>query len=114
MLDQSLLALNVHPDIRLDVMQEGQGLSELTTRIMTALRSAITQVRPDRLIVQGDTTTAFTAALSAYYERIPVVHVEAGLRSHNRYSPFPEELNRKAISLIADVHFAPTKAAAKS
>ena len=113
MLDQSLLALNVHPDIRLDVMQEGQGLSELTTRLMTVLRNAITQVRPDRLIVQGDTTTAFTAALSAYYERIPVVHVEAGLRSHNRYSPFPEEFNRKAISLIADVHFAPTKAAAE-
>jgi UDP-N-acetylglucosamine 2-epimerase (non-hydrolysing) len=70
-------------------------------------------VRPDRLIVQGDTTTAFTAALSGYYERIPVAHVEAGLRSHHRYSPFPEEFNRKAISVIADVHFAPTLAAAK-
>jgi UDP-N-acetylglucosamine 2-epimerase (non-hydrolysing) len=111
-LEQALLALDVHPDIRLDVMQEAQGLSELTTRLMTALRTSIDRVRPNRLIVQGDTTTAFTAALSAYYERIPVAHVEAGLRSSNRYSPFPEEFNRNAISVIADLHFAPTKAAA--
>lgn len=112
MLDQAFLALDVHPDIRLDVMQEGQGLSELTTRLMTALQAVISEVQPDRLIVQGDTTTAFAAALSAYYEKIPVAHVEAGLRSNNRYSPFPEEFNRKAISVIADLHFAPTRTAA--
>src|SRR6267142_2130540 len=112
MLDQALLALDVHPDIRLDVMQAGQSLSELTIRLMTELRTVIEQGWPDRLIVQGDTTTAFTAALSAYYEKIPVAHVEAGFRSNNRYSPFPEEFNRKTISVIADLHFAPTRAAA--
>lgn len=112
MLEQALAALDVHPDIRLDVMQEDQTLSELTTRLLPALRNAISQARPERLIVQGDTTTAFAAALSAYYERIPVAHVEAGLRSGNRYSPFPEEFNRKAITAIADIHFAPTRSAA--
>jgi UDP-N-acetylglucosamine 2-epimerase (non-hydrolysing) len=112
MLDQALLALGVDPDIRLDVMHAGQGLSDLTARLMTALGAVIGEARPDRLIVQGDTTSAFAAALAAYYEKIPVAHVEAGLRSNNRYSPFPEEVNRKAIAVIADVHFAPTRAAA--
>jgi len=112
MLEQALVALDVHPDIRFDVMQEGQSLSELTARLLLVLRDAIDRVRPARLIVQGDTTTAFTAALSAYYEKIPVAHVEAGLRSGSRHSPFPEEFNRKAISVIADVHFAPTRSAA--
>jgi UDP-N-acetylglucosamine 2-epimerase (non-hydrolysing) len=112
MLEQSLTAMSLQPDIRLDVMQEGQDLSGLTTRLLTTLRGAIAEARPDRVIVQGDTTTAFAAALAAYYEKIPVAHVESGLRSNNRYSPFPEEFNRRAISVIADLHFAPTKAAA--
>jgi UDP-N-acetylglucosamine 2-epimerase (non-hydrolysing) len=112
MLEQALTAMSLQPDIRLDVMQEGQDLFGLTTRLLTSLRGAIAEARPDRVIVQGDTTTAFAAALAAYYEKIPVAHVEAGLRSHNRYSPFPEEFNRKAVSVIADLHFAPTKAAA--
>ena len=112
MLDQALLALGVTPDIRLDVMQVGQTLPDLTTRLISELWAAINKTSPDRLIVQGDTTTAFTAALVAYYEKIPVAHVEAGLRSNNRYSPFPEEVNRKAISAIADIHFAPTRVAA--
>lgn len=114
MLEQSLTAMNLQPDIRLEVMQEGQDLFGLTTRPLTTLRGAIAEARPDRVIVQGDTTTAFAAALAAYYEKIPVAHVESGLRSRNRYSPFPEEVNRRAISVIADLHFAPTRAAAEA
>lgn len=112
MLDQALAALAIVPDIRLDVMQPAQTLPELTTRLICRLSAAFTSVKPDRVVVQGDTTTAFAAALSAYYQKIPVAHVEAGLRSGDRYSPFPEEVNRKAIATIADLHFAPTQAAA--
>jgi len=112
MLDQALAALDVVPDVRLGVMQSGQTLSELTVRLISELAATLARVRPDRLILQGDTTTAFTAALSGYYQRIPVAHVEAGLRSFNRYSPFPEEINRRAIGAIADLHFAPTRGAA--
>jgi UDP-N-acetylglucosamine 2-epimerase (non-hydrolysing) len=112
MLDQALLAFGVTPDVRLNVMQAGQTLPGLTSRLISELSATISDVKPDRVVLQGDTTTAFAAALSAYYEKIAVAHVEAGLRSNNRYSPFPEEINRKAISAIADLHFAPTQAAA--
>jgi UDP-N-acetylglucosamine 2-epimerase (non-hydrolysing) len=112
MLDQTLAALEVVPDLRLDVMHAGQTLAELTVRLVSALAPTLARVKPDRLVVQGDTTTAFAAALCGYYERIPVAHVEAGLRSFNHYSPFPEEVNRRAIGAIADLHFAPTRAAA--
>lgn len=112
MLDQALNAFGVKPDIRLNVMRTGQTLPDLTARLMSELTASIADVKPHRLVLQGDTTTAFAAALSAYYERIPVAHVEAGLRSNDRYSPFPEEVNRRAISCIADLHFAPTRGAA--
>jgi UDP-N-acetylglucosamine 2-epimerase (non-hydrolysing) len=112
MLDQALVAFGLTPDTRLDVMRTGQSLPALTGRLISGLTATILSVKPDRLVVQGDTTSAFAAALSGYYERIPVAHVEAGLRSNNRYSPFPEEVNRRAISAIADIHFAPTRAAA--
>jgi UDP-N-acetylglucosamine 2-epimerase (non-hydrolysing) len=112
MLDQALTAFGVTPDIRLNVMRPGQTLPDLTARLISELTAGIADIKPDRLVLQGDTTTAFAAALSAYYERIPVAHVEAGLRSNDRYSPFPEEVNRRAISCIADLHFAPTRGAA--
>lgn len=112
MLDQALAAFSLVPDIRLNVMRPDQTLPDLTARLISELTASVTDVKPDRLVLQGDTTTAFTAALSAYYQKIPVAHVEAGLRSNDRYSPFPEEVNRRAISCIADLHFAPTKGAA--
>jgi UDP-N-acetylglucosamine 2-epimerase (non-hydrolysing) len=112
MLDQALTAFGVTPDIRLNVMRPDQTLPDLTVKLISELTATIADIKPDRLVLQGDTTTAFAAALSAYYERIPVAHVEAGLRSNNRYSPFPEEVNRRAISCIADLHFAPTRGAA--
>jgi len=112
MLEQAFEVFGVIPDLRLNVMHAGQTLAELTVRLVSELAPVLAGVKPDRLIVQGDTTTAFAAALCGYYERIPVAHVEAGLRSFNRYSPFPEEMNRRAIGGIADLHFAPTQGAA--
>jgi UDP-N-acetylglucosamine 2-epimerase (non-hydrolysing) len=112
MLDQALVAFGVTPDIRLNVMQPGQTLPGMTAKLISELSATISCVKPDRVVLQGDTTTAFAAALSAYYARVAVAHVEAGLRSNNRYSPFPEEVNRRAISSIADLHFAPTQGAA--
>lgn len=109
MLDQVLEVFGVVPDVDLSLMQPNQTLSALTSRAVTAIDGYLTEHRPDMVIVQGDTTTSFCGALAAFYRRIPVGHVEAGLRTWNKFSPFPEEVNRVLTSHIADYHFAPTK-----
>jgi len=103
----------IHPDIHLHVMQPNQDLFHITTTVLNKLKELYRAVRPDLVIVQGDTTSAMSAALAAFYAHIPVAHVEAGLRTHNMQSPFPEELNRQMISLVASYHFAPTQRAAE-
>jgi UDP-N-acetylglucosamine 2-epimerase (non-hydrolysing) len=112
MLIQALGSFGIKPDIDLDLMRAGQTLPDLTAQLITSLSQTIIEMRPDRVIVQGDTTTAFAAALAAYYAQVPVAHIEAGLRSHDPLNPFPEEINRRLISAIADIHFAPTRSAA--
>jgi len=111
MLDQVLEIFSITPDHDLALMQAGQDLNSLTGRILTSVREVLQQDRPDLVLVQGDTTTCMAAALSAFYERIPIAHVEAGLRSGRLDAPFPEEANRCIVSRIADLHFAPTRQA---
>ncbi|MFP3903898.1 MAG: non-hydrolyzing UDP-N-acetylglucosamine 2-epimerase [Armatimonadota bacterium] len=111
LLDQMLSVFNIEPDVDLDIMQAGQTLSEVTRRALSSLQETLHSLAPDMVLVQGDTTTVFAGALAAFYEKIAVGHVEAGLRSGNRYSPFPEEINRKLTGVLADLHFAPTKRA---
>lgn len=108
MLDQVLALFNIVPAYDLDIMRSDQDLTDVTTRILTGLRDVLRDFNPDIVLVQGDTTTTFAASLAAYYERIPVAHVEAGLRTGNIYSPWPEELNRRLTGTIATLHFAPT------
>jgi UDP-N-acetylglucosamine 2-epimerase (non-hydrolysing) len=108
MLDQVLEVFDVVPDVDLNLMQPDQTLAGLTARAITAIDGYLADYKPDMVIIQGDTTTSFCAALSAFYRRIPIGHVEAGLRTWNKYSPFPEEINRVMTSHIADLHFAPT------
>ncbi len=112
LLDQVLAIAGIAPDIDLDLMEPGQTLDRLTARLLTGLGSVMDAERPDRVIVQGDTATAMVGALASYYRRIPVSHVEAGLRSGDIYHPFPEEVNRRIVAPIADQHFAPTQTAA--
>lgn len=112
MLDQVLTLFGIEPDIDLDLMQPGQRLDQLTARVVERMTEVLDRERPDCLLVQGDTTTVMATALAAFYRRIPVGHVEAGLRTYKRYSPFPEEINRRIVSSIADMHFAPTRTAA--
>ena len=114
MLNQVLDIAAIKPDFVLDLMRADQGLDELTGRLLSGIGGVLDQVRPDRIVVQGDTATAMCGALAAYYRKIPVSHVEAGLRSHNIYHPWPEEVNRKIIGTIADQHFAPTETAARA
>ncbi|MET0239338.1 MAG: UDP-N-acetylglucosamine 2-epimerase (non-hydrolyzing) [Sphingobium sp.] len=114
MLDQVLTLSGIVPDVDLDIMRQGQSLDELTARLVTALGAVFDAHKPDRVLVQGDTVTAMTATLAAYYRHIPVGHVEAGLRSGDIGQPWPEEVNRRIISTIADLHFAPTAAAAEA
>jgi UDP-N-acetylglucosamine 2-epimerase (non-hydrolysing) len=111
MLDQVLELFGIAPEIDLDLMRDDQSLTDLTTAILQRLAPILAEHQPDRVIVQGDTTSAFAAALAAFYAGVPVAHVEAGLRSFDLQAPWPEELNRKLISGIADRHFAPTQAA---
>ena len=113
LLDQVLKLANITPDVDLDIMRPNQSLDQLSARLLLAIGEVLDQQRPDRVIVQGDTATAMIGALAAYYRRIPVSHVEAGLRSGDIYSPWPEEANRKIVSAIADQHFAPTERAAE-
>jgi UDP-N-acetylglucosamine 2-epimerase (non-hydrolysing) len=113
MLDQVLKLVNIAPDIDLDLMEKNQSLDKLSARILLSVGEALDRTRPDRVVVQGDTATAMMGSLAAYYRRIPVSHIEAGLRSGNIYAPWPEEVNRKIVGSIADQHFAPTKLAAE-
>ena len=112
MLDQVLAISGIVPNYDLDLMQPEQSLDTLTARLLEAIGGVLDSVKPDRVIVQGDTATAMAGALAAYYRQIPVSHVEAGLRSNNIYQPWPEEVNRKIIGAIADQHFAPTAVSA--
>ncbi|MEM8918542.1 MAG: UDP-N-acetylglucosamine 2-epimerase (non-hydrolyzing) [Pseudomonadota bacterium] len=112
MLDQVLDIAEIRPDHDLDLMRSDQSLDELTARLLQGIGKTLDSVRPQRVIVQGDTATAMCGALAAYYRQIPVSHVEAGLRSYNIYHPWPEEVNRKIIGTIADQHFAPTETSA--
>jgi UDP-N-acetylglucosamine 2-epimerase (non-hydrolysing) len=111
MLDQVLLLFDIRPDFDLNVMRPGQGLTDIASSIMTALPPVLEAVRPDLVLVHGDTSTTLFASLSAYYARIPVGHVEAGLRTDDLYSPWPEEANRKLTGALAALHFAPTERA---
>jgi UDP-N-acetylglucosamine 2-epimerase (non-hydrolysing) len=114
LLDQVLRLAEVVPDFDLDIMTSNQTLDHLTARLMAQIGDVLEKVKPTRVIVQGDTATAMTGALSAYYHRIPVSHVEAGLRSGDIFAPWPEEVNRKIVGSIADQHFAPTERAARA
>lgn len=111
MLDQVLELFGIRADYDLDVMQEAQSLTQITTRVLTRLEEVLTAEQPDMILVHGDTTTTFAAALAAFYHQVAVGHVEAGLRTHQKYFPFPEELNRRLTGALADLHFAPTAAA---
>lgn len=104
-----LSAFGIEADVNLDVMRPGQTLTEITTNILRSIEGPLKDKRPDWVVVQGDTTTSFTAALAAFYQKIPVAHVEAGLRTGDRYSPWPEEINRRLNSALATAHFAPTE-----
>ncbi|RZM09419.1 MAG: UDP-N-acetylglucosamine 2-epimerase (non-hydrolyzing), partial [Sphingomonas sp.] len=112
LLDQVLAIAGLIPDLDLDLMEPGQSLDRLTARLLTGLGEVMDAERPDRVVVQGDTATAMAGALAAYYRKIPVAHVEAGLRSGDIYHPWPEEVNRRIVAPIADLHFAPTTTAA--
>ncbi len=111
MLDLMLSNFNLRPDYDLDLMEKNQDLAGFSSRALPQLQKVLRRVRPDFVLVQGDTTTAFVTALAAFYERIPVGHVEAGLRSYDRGNPYPEEINRVMISRLSDLHFVPTPVA---
>jgi UDP-N-acetylglucosamine 2-epimerase (non-hydrolysing) len=111
MLDQVLRLFDITPDHDLDIMQAEQSVFEVTSRVLLGLEPLLRQERPDFVLVQGDTTTVMAATLAAFYLKIPVGHVEAGLRTYDKFQPFPEEINRRLVSHIADWHFAPTAAA---
>ncbi len=108
MLDQMLGVFGMEPAADLDVMQEGQSLTEVTCRVLQRLEPVLRQLRPDVILVQGDTTTVFAASLAAFYQHVLVGHVEAGLRTGDKFSPYPEEINRRLTSQLADLHFAAT------
>ena len=108
MLDQVMDIFNIHADYDLDIMKKGQTLFDVNIRILQGLEKLLLKQKPDLIIVQGDTTTAFVSALAAFYLKIPIGHVEAGLRTFDKFAPFPEEMNRRLISHLADFHFAPT------
>jgi UDP-N-acetylglucosamine 2-epimerase (non-hydrolysing) len=114
MLDQVLRLFGIEPDYDLNVMKPGQGLTEITAAVLAGLKPVLEEYAPDLLLVHGDTTTTLSASLAAYYQQIPVGHVEAGLRTGNIYSPWPEEINRKVTGTIARLHFAPTEKAASN
>lgn len=108
MLDQVLHIFEITPDYDLNIMKQGQDLYDVTARVLTGMRDVLKEAQPDVVLVHGDTTTSTAAALAAFYQQIPVGHVEAGLRTHNIYSPWPEEMNRQITGRIATYHFAPT------
>lgn len=108
MLDQVLELFEINPDYDLNIMKQGQDLYDITTRVLIGMRDILKEVQPDVVLVHGDTTTSTAAALAAFYQQIPVGHIEAGLRTYDIYSPWPEEMNRQITSRIATYHFAPT------
>ncbi len=114
MLDQMLSWFEITPDFDMNIMRHGQTLAELTARVVTGVDELLTKVKPDALLVQGDTVTVMAAALAAFYQKVPVGHVEAGLRTNDRYNPFPEEMSRRQTSKIATLHFAPTRLAVEN
>ena len=114
MLDQVLALFNIIPDYDLDLMQSGQDLTDITVKVLSGLRDVLRELCPDYVIVHGDTTTTMAASLAAYYEKVKVVHIEAGLRTGNIYSPWPEEMNRKLTGAITHIHFAPTELSNKN
>lgn len=109
MLDQVLALFDITPDFDLNVMKPGQSLTDVTTNIITGLAPVLADVKPDVVLVHGDTATTFATSLAAYYQQIDVGHVEAGLRTGNIYSPWPEEANRKLTGVLTKYHFAPTE-----
>ncbi len=111
MLDQVLRVFDVRPDVDLDIMRPGQTLTDVSIRALNGIEKVISEWRPDIVLVQGDTTTAFAGALAAYYQKVKVGHVEAGLRTKDKFAPYPEEMNRRLIGCLADLHFAPTQRA---
>ena len=108
MLDQVLETFNIRPDFDLNIMKPGQTLSEITSRVLEGLEYVIKEVQPDIVLVHGDTTTSFAGALAAFYNQVDIGHVEAGLRTNNKYSPYPEEMNRQMVDCMTDMLFAPT------
>ncbi len=108
MLDMILDLFGIQPEYDLDLMSDGQSVTDITVRVLSGMKRVLEREKPDLVLVHGDTTTTMAAALAAFYQKIPVGHVEAGLRSGNRYSPYPEEMNRRLTGIIADLHFAPT------
>ena len=112
MLDQVLNTFNVVPDYDLSIMKQGQTLFDITTGILEKIKAVLEEVKPDVVLVHGDTSTTFVTALACFYLQIPVGHVEAGLRTYNIYSPYPEEFNRQAVGIISQYNFAPTQMAA--
>lgn len=114
MLDQVLELFGIKPDFDLNLMRPGQDLSDITSQVLLGMRQVYQEWQPDIVLVHGDTTTTMAASLSGYYARIKVGHVEAGLRTHNKYAPWPEEMNRRISGVIADLHFAPTAGASNN
>lgn len=108
MLDQVLTIFKIIPDYDLNIMQQRQTLSGITTRVITSLDDVIAETKPDIILVHGDTTTTFAASISAFYHQVAIGHVEAGLRTWQKYSPYPEEMNRQLTDVLADLYFAPT------
>ena len=111
MLDQVLEDFKIVPDYDLNIMKAGQTLEDITVRALTGIGEVIREVKPDIVLVHGDTSTTFAASLASYYNQTKVGHVEAGLRTYDKYQPFPEEMNRRLTGAIADLHFSPTKMA---
>src|SRR5262249_46382123 len=114
MLDQMLKWFEIEPHYDLNVMRHGQSLAELTGRVVVGIDEILTKLTPDMLLVQGDTVTVMAASLAAFYQKVPVGHVEAGLRTDNRYNPFPEEMARRQTARLASIHFAPTALAVEN
>lgn len=114
MLDQVLNTFNVVPDYDLSIMKSSQTLFDISTKILVKIKTVLEKEKPDVVLVHGDTSTSFAAALACFYLQIPVGHVEAGLRTHNIYSPYPEEFNRQAVGIIAEYHFSPTQLSANN
>ena len=114
MLDSVMEIFNLRGDFDLNIMEQRQTLSTITTKTLLGMEQVMEQCRPDMILVHGDTSTTFAGALAAFYHQVPVGHVEAGLRTYDKYSPFPEEMNRTLVGDIADLHFSPTKANAEN